>query len=233
MTCTLPNSANIHPVKDGTLAARKVYILIACEESQTECIAFRKAGAIAFSCDLQPCSGSHPEWHFMGDALKHLVPGRYITESGLSVDIPHWDLLIAHPPCTYLSRAAASYLYPGGQLDEHRYNLGLAARSFFMKFLHAQVPFICVENPTPFKVFNLPPPSFFVNPSDFGSPWLKKTLYWTTPNLPPLMLGCSFPRPRSFVYSTKGSKKRSKSFPEIAEAMAAQWLPIILDSFTL
>ena len=96
-------------------------VLIACEESQTVCKAFRELGHEAYSCDIQDCSGGHPEWHFKQDVLPLLKQ--------------HWDLIIAHPPCTYMSKAGARWMYPkAGQLSEERYRLSQEAKDFFMVF---------------------------------------------------------------------------------------------------
>lgn len=86
-------------------------VLVACEESQTVCKAFRKRGHEAYSCDIQEPSGGHPEWHILGDALKATEGGQIVTMDGKTHDIGRWDLLIAHPPCTYLSNAGAARLY--------------------------------------------------------------------------------------------------------------------------
>lgn len=110
-------------------------VLIACEESQRVCMAFRKRGHEAYSCDVQEPSGGHPEWHIHGDALKALEGGKVTTMDGQTHDVCHWDLLIAHPPCTYLSNAGACRLYPRkGQLDNERYRRGMEAKKFFMAF---------------------------------------------------------------------------------------------------
>ena len=108
----------------------KQRVLIACEESQAVCIAFRKRGFEAYSCDILPCSGGHPEWHIQDDVLKHLNED--------------WDLIIAHPPCTYLSNAGARFLYPKGVLNEERYKKGLEAKEFFMQLYNADCPRICI-----------------------------------------------------------------------------------------
>lgn len=101
-------------------------VLIACEESQRVCIAFRERGHEAYSCDIQDCSGGHPEWHIKGDALEAIRGGTITTCDGVCHDIGKWDLLIAHPPCTYLSNAGACRLYPHkGQLDMERYRNAL------------------------------------------------------------------------------------------------------------
>ena len=94
-------------------------VLVACEESQRVTVEFRKLGHQAFSCDIQPCSGGHPEWHILDDALKVINAG-------------DWDLIIAHPPCTYLTIAGAVRLVKHGVIDEQRYALLKQAREFFM-----------------------------------------------------------------------------------------------------
>lgn len=207
-------------------------VLIACEESQTELTAFLNAGCNAYSCDLQRCSGPFPSRHILGDALKAIIPGSFVMlQDGFPFCTPKWDLIIAHPPCTYLSKEAGNLLFKGHTLNTQRYEKGLEAREFFMQLYNAPARFVAVENPIPFRIFNLPPPSCAVDPYDFGAPWRKKTLFWLR-NLPPLMSTIIHPTPRSYVYSTKGSKKRSKSFDVIANAMAAQWVPVVL-SFKL
>ena len=108
-------------------------ILVACEESQEVCKAFRALGHEAYSCDIEPCSGGHPEWHLQADALELLKM--------------QWDMILAFPPCTYLSNAGARHLFRGGQLNQERYAKGLKAKEFFLKFLNADCPRICVENP--------------------------------------------------------------------------------------
>ena len=204
-----------------------INVLIACEESQTECLAFRALGANAFSCDILPCSGGHPEWHICGD-VRPLLNGCTVfqTADGSTWQLSKWHLIIAHPPCTYLSRGAGRYLYSGHQLNEQRYKLGLQAAQFFMECYNAKADYVAVENPTPFKIFNLPRPTTFVQPFQFGEAWQKKTLLWLK-NLPPLMPTLFAPSFKSYVHCTKGGKKRSKSFPSIARAMAKQWLPFI------
>lgn len=197
-------------------------VLIACEESQIECLAFRKFGCNAFSCDLQKSSGGFPQFHFHFDCKWCLnVPGWFVTEKGNAVYIDHWDLLIAHPPCTYLSKVSPIR-------TKERLLLGFQAKGFFMTMLNAPVKYVAVENPIPRKIFDLPKPSFSCDPYDFGSPWRKKTLYWLR-NLPPLMYGISAVPLKSWVHCTRGSKKRSRSFPCIANAMAEQWTAFIIN----
>lgn len=224
-------------------------VLVACEESQTVCKAFREKGHNAFSCDIQVCSGGHPEWHILGDVLDILEPKYcgdpggskeiifFTSESSFSLhSISHWDLIIAHPPCTYLTKASASRLFPCGDLNWDRYAKGLAAKEFFLRFLNCSCPFVCVENPIPLKIFNLPKSSCCIQPYEFGDPWVKKTYLWLK-GLPPL-------QPTNIIYTNRlwvsaGSKKcknigfcrsqkmRSKSFPGIANAMSEQWGELI------
>lgn len=147
-------------------------VLVACEESQEVCKAFRAKGHEAYSCDLQECSGSHPEWHIMGDALA-VINGRcaFQTMDGARHEISGtWDLLIAHPPCTFLSNAGARWLYKGGKLNQERYQKGLAAKDFFMKFYNADCPRIAVENPIPSSVYEMPQYSQTVQPYEHGHP---------------------------------------------------------------
>lgn len=205
-------------------------VLIACEESQTECSVFLAAGCNAYSCDLQECSGHFPSRHVVGDVRSMFVPGSFVrTQDGLPLCVPHWDLIIAHPPCTYLTRAAGAFLYRGHKVDEARLTKGMEAAQFFRQMLNAPAHFVAVENPVPFKIFNLPPPSCAIDPYDYGAPWSKKTLLWLK-NLPPLFRTLENPNRRSWVYSTRGGKKRSKSFQVIAKAMAEQWLPYIMQN---
>ena len=201
-------------------------VLIACEESQAVCKEFRRLGHEAYSCDILPCSGGHPEWHIQGDVLGQLDKG--------------WDLMIAFPPCTFLSNAGACRLYPKkGELNQERYNKGLEAKEFFMKFINANIPLIAVENPIQSKVFKIPKYSQIIQPYQFGHPYSKKTCLWikNLPNLKPTSIitgniiswvsGGSKDHkgnPRKNKGTTiRDSVTRSKTFPGIAKAMATQW----------
>lgn len=209
--------------------SRHPYVLIACEESQTECLAFRRHGAFAYSCDIKSASGGHPEWHIQGNALCYITAGThtFVTSDGNIRTIPHWDLIIAHPPCTYLATVSAPRLFPEkGKMDNRRYLLGLDAARFFMQFYNIDHCPVCVENPRPFPQFGLPPHSDIISPHLFGSRWSKRTHLWLK-KLPPLIPTCRCLNPKSWTAVKKGSTIRSKSFPEIAEAMATQWLPLI------
>ena len=132
-------------------------VLIACEESQTVCAAFRRRGHEAYSCDIQEPSGGHPEWHILGDAVPPLRGGQLVTMDDKCHYIDAWDLLIAHPPCTYLSNAGARHLWKGHVLQPDRVMKGIEGRDLFMRFWWADIPRICVENPIPSRVFCLPP----------------------------------------------------------------------------
>lgn len=105
-------------------------VLIACEESQEVCKAFRAKGHEAYSCDIQEPSGGHPEWHILGDALKALEGGQVVTMDGVTHDVGKWDLLIAHPPCTYLTKAGGNRLVIDGKIQAERYKKGCDARDF-------------------------------------------------------------------------------------------------------
>jgi hypothetical protein len=200
-------------------------VLIACEESQEVCKAFRARGHEAYSCDIQPCSGGHPEWHLQVDALEMLKL--------------RWDLVIAHPPCTYLTNAGARWLYAGGRLNEDRYRMGLAGKEFFMRFLNADCERIAVENPIPSRVYELPQYTQVIQPYEYGHPYSKKTCLWLK-NLPmlhptsividhkPYVSSGSYSKAHDPKY--KGASRaggsaisRSKTFPGIARAMAEQW----------
>ena len=168
-------------------------VLVACEESQAVCIAFRKLGHEAYSCDTQECSGGHPEWHIKGDVLP-LINGNkpFITMDGdLHAIVGTWDLLIAFPPCTYLTNAGSVRLRIKGEINKERMAKAIEAKAFFMKFLEADCQKICVENPTPGKIHQLPQYTQAIQPWWFGHPYTKRTCLWLK-NLPPLPLPILF-----------------------------------------
>lgn len=207
----------------------KINILIACEESQTVCMAFRKEGFQAFSCDIQPCSGGYHEYHFLGDCLEVIRNKGGQLENGQEYFIiGNWDLIIAHPPCTFLSCVGAKYLYKGSVLNEERYKKGLEARNFFMEIYNLRVKHLAIENPVQFKIFNLPKYSQEIQPYYFGDFFQRK-------------LACGlkiyrhyYPKSTSTSkwYNCGGKnrqKNRSKTFQGIAVAMAEQWGNFILN----
>ena len=215
-------------------------VLIACEESQTVCKAFRELGHKAYSCDIQEPSGGHPEWHILGDALVAIKSERVITMDGKTHDVGKWDLLIAHPPCTYMSAAGACRMYPkAGHIDTNRFMLAMKAKVFFLELLNANCPRICIENPRPLKCVELPKETQRIQPYEYGEPWSKITYLWLKglPNLVPTKIlhnykpyvSCGTSRnrgnPDKAGMSRRGGsqKVRSKTFPGVARAMAEQW----------
>ena len=217
-------------------------VLVACEESQAVTKELRKLGHEAFSCDIIECSGGHPEWHIMQDVLP-LLNGRcsFKTMDGIEHSIDgKWDMIIAHPPCTYLTNAGARWLWAGGKLNEERYKKGMEARKFFMRFIEADCPRIAVENPIPSAVYELPTYTQIIQPYEYGHPHTKKTCLWLKglPSLQPTEIvkpekGRRFQQKNgNWRYSCwemdqRGGKERarerSKTFPGIAKAMAEQW----------
>jgi len=215
-------------------------VLVACEESQRVCMAFREKGHEAYSCDIIDCSGGHPEWHIKQDVIP-LLNGHceFITCDGKTHEIENsWDLLIAHPPCTYLSNAGARHLWKGHELQADRVMLGIQSRDLFMQFLWSSIPLICVENPVPSKVFCLPQYTQSIQPYMFGHPFTKKTCLWLK-GLPPLK-STNIVKPvatwcpsgsyshkhgeqHKGMFTTDRAKNRAKTFPGIANAMAEQW----------
>ena len=216
-------------------------ILIACEESQRVCIAFRDKGHNAFSCDILPCSGGHPERHICGDVLP-LLNGNCdfrTMDDEMHIIDGKWDLLIAHPPCTYLSNAGARWLYAGGELNTERYRKGLDGKKFFMAMLNADCARIAVENPIPSSIYDLPQYTQIIQPYQFGEPWSKKTCLWLK-GLEPLQptdivedykpycssgsySGTHDPKYKGASRKGGSAKSRSKTFPGVAKAMAEQW----------
>lgn len=217
-------------------------VLLACEESQRVCSAFRALGHEAYSCDIIDCSGGRYEWHIKQDVLPLLNGNcKFTTADGTEHTVSgKWDLIIAHPPCTYLSNAGACRLYPKkGQLDQERYKKGLQAKAFFMKLYNADCEHICVENPIPSKVFEMPPYTQTIQPYEYGHPYSKKTCLWIKglPKLQPTKILSEYkPYVSCGTSKNKGNKDkagfsraggaakiRSKTFEGIAAAMAQQW----------
>lgn len=208
---------------------RKLNILIACEESQAECQAFRELGHNAYSCDIQPVRrDGNKSWHIQGDVTPLLEGGtRFKTQDGKWHRVSKWHLIVAHPPCTYLCKVSSIWYRIGGQVDPKRHHLMLRARQFFYKCLNAQAMFVAVENPLPMAAAGLPKPDCYIQPSWFGVKYTKKTLYWLK-DLPPLIPEIIYPNPKQFVRCSRG-KYRSRTFPQVAAAMARQWSEYICD----
>lgn len=193
----------------------KIKVLIACEESQVVCKAFRALGHEAFSCDLQECSGGHPEWHIKGEAISEAYSGKY-------------DLMIAHPPCTYLANSGVRWLkiVDGKITNEERKQNMLWARRFFNDLLYAPINRICIENPVPHKHAFLAKYNQLIQPWQFGHGETKATCLWLK-NLPMLKpTNIVEGREQRIWKMTPGperTKLRSKTFQGIAEAFANQW----------
>lgn len=225
-------------------------VLIACEESQRVCIEFRKRGHNAFSCDIMECSGGHPEWHIQGDALK-FINGNciFMTADGEWHSLyGAWDILIAHPPCTYLSGAGNGYfnVEKYGVAAIQREQLRQEAADFFMSFINADCERICVENPVGYMNTHYKKPSQTIHPFYFAEDETdeknyhkKRTCLWLK-GLPPLERISNLTEPQPIYVDKKsgkkryycdaitgnskdGKKNRSKTFPGIARAMAEQW----------
>lgn len=160
------------------------------------------------------------------------------TMDGQTHDISRWDLLIAHPPCTYLSNAGARHLYKGHQLQPDRVILGIKARDFFMRFFLAPVDRIAVENPTPSRVFAMPPYTQAIQPYEYGHPYTKRTCLWLkglptlrpTHIVEPTATWCpsgsysgKHGAQHKGVFTRDRARNRAKTFPGIARAMAEQW----------
>ncbi len=222
-------------------------VLVACEESQRVCTAFREKGHNAFSCDIQECSGGHPEWHIQGDVLEILNRNggtkefpiiRFFNQLNIYCAVDKWDLIIAHPPCTYMSKAGARFMFPtAGNVDEKRLEKALKAKAFFMEIMNARCDKICIENPTPLKIIGLPKESQVIQPYQFGHPYSKRTLLWLKglPELKPTKILTEYTpylpsNTGGFARGKGGSrgvvhnaKEASKTFEGIAKAMAEQW----------
>ena len=214
-------------------------VLIACEESQRVCIAFRERGHEAYSCDIQDCSGGHPEWHIKGDALEVIRGGTITTCDGLRHDIGKWDLLIAHPPCTYLTLAGNKWFKPEfADRFPDRQKQRKEAVDFFMDIANADCEKIAIENPVGVMSSQWRKPDQYIEPYMFGDPEKKKTGLWLkglpllkpTNIVEPVIIRCKSGanEPRWHMETMhlpkeKRSRVRSQTFIGIAHAMADQW----------
>ena len=202
-------------------------ILVACEESQAVTIEMRKCGHEAYSCDIEPCSGGHPEWHIQGDVTPLLTQ--------------KWDMIIAFPPCTYLTTTGNRWFNVekyGEKAIQRRVNRKEAIE-FFLKFANADCEKIAIENPVGIMSTNFRKPDQIVHPWMFGDPYEKRTCLWlkglpllnsVDPVEPPPRLrfesGRTMPEWYAKAWKLPKDKRamvRSKTFPGIAKAMAQQW----------
>ena len=221
-------------------------VLVACEESQRVCAAFRKRGHEAYSCDIIEPSGGHPEWHILGDALEAVKGGAIQTMDGEKHEVGQWDLMIAHPPCTYLAVSGNRHFSIdryGGKAKERLFYRLDAAR-FFLNLALADVPRIAVENPVGAMSTLYRKPDQIIQPYFFGDNARKTTCLWlkNLPLLEPTNIvscgeisegGFSVNASANYARDEDGNillwndprtaKARSKTFEGIAEAMAEQW----------
>lgn len=215
-------------------------ILVACEESQVVAAAFRNKGHNAFSCDIIPCSGNHPEYHIVNDVIP-LLNGNcsFTTQNGNRFTIlGRWDMIIAFPPCTYMSKAGARWMYPKkGIICPYRYEAAMDAKAFFMQIYNADCDKIVIENPRPLKIVGLPEPSQIIQPYEHGHPYTKETMLWikgvsllqpsciVKPVSPYVPSGTSRKIKSSYGAAKRGddAKNRSKTFTGVGAAMADQW----------
>jgi len=215
---------------------KKLRVLVACEESQAVTKEFRKLGHDAYSCDILPCSGGHPEWHFKQDVFEVINKG--------------WDLMIAHPPCTYLAVSGARWLYnKDGSKNEERYNNQDRALDFVRKLMQANIKYKAIENPISVISSEIAKPTQIIQPWQFGDEAQKSTCLWLF-NLPKLEHtnivgkgefiefignnGKLKKQPKWYFEALKQAKTpeerrtlRSKTFKGIAQAMAKQWTEFI------
>lgn len=221
----------------------KLKVLVACEESQAVTKQFRALGHEAYSCDILPCSGGKTEWHIQGDALEVAYD-----------ESREWDLMIAHPPCTYLAVSGARWLYnKDGTKNEERWNNRYEALGFVQALLNAPIPYIALENPVSVISTEIRKPDQIIQPYHFGDEASKKTCLWTK-NLPQLehtdvvgkgeMIewidknGKTKRQPKWYYDALSTAKSpeerrtlRSKTFSGIARAMARQWSEYIVQDY--
>ena len=205
-------------------------ILIACEESQRITVEMRKRGHECYSCDIDDPSGGHPEWHIKQDVLP-LLDGdcNFITMDGASHYIKgEWDLIIAHPPCTYLTVSGNRWFNIEKYGDKARERLKLRdeAYDFFMKFVNAKCARIAIENPIGYMNTHYRKPDQIIQPWQFGHGEKKATCLWLK-NLPLLQPTNIVEGREQRIWkmgpSAERAKERSKTYPGIAKAIAEQW----------
>ena len=225
-------------------------VLVACEESQRVCMAFRERGHEAYSCDIVDCSGGHPEWHIKNNVLKFLnptvlfineLPGiQFFTmDNEYHCFIGKWDLIIAHPPCTYLTLAGNKWFKPEfADRFPDRQKQRKEAVDFFMAIANADCDRIAIENPVGIMSSQWRKPDQYIEPYMFGDPEKKKTGLWLkglpllkpTNIVEPVIIHCKSGanEPRWHMETMhlpkeERSRVRSKAFIGIAKAMASQW----------
>jgi len=220
-------------------------VLVACEESQAVTKQFRALGHNAYSCDLLNSSGGNPEWHIKGDAIQIAYDSSY-----------NWDLMIAHPPCTYLAVSGARWLYnKDGSRNEDRWVKQAEGLAFVRKLMDAPIEYIAIENPVSVISTQIRKPDQIIQPYQFGDEASKKTCLWTK-NLPDLVHTNIVGKGEMIEWIDKNGKTkrqakwyldalskaktpeerrtlRSKTFKGIAKAMAEQWSEAIVNDYTI
>mgnify|MGYP003304210331 FL=1 len=231
---------------------KRLRVLIACECSQTVCERFRALGDECYSCDVVDQYGGHPEWHIMRD-VRDLLDGdcAFETRDGAAHYVDAWDLIIAHPPCTYLSRTQ-NQLYDRERLGDEYVDNRIACReravAFFLRFARVDCP-CAIENPVGCMSRRYRPPTQVIQPYEYGDPATKPTCLWLRglPRLVPTRIVPTPPAHRfpssnsmgAWYYATSKlpakdrARARSKTFPGIAAAMAAQWHAWLAEPFRL
>lgn len=226
-------------------------VLVACEESQAVCKAFREKGHEAYSCDIIECSGGHPEWHIKSDVLPLLngtqdkdkmILHIFETQDGKVHNLPNkWDLIIAHPPCTYLTVTGNRWFNVEryGEKALKRIADREEAAEFFMKIANASCDKIVIENPVGYMSTYYRKPDQIIQPYMFGDAFEKKTCLWLK-GVEPLKPTDEVEPPERKKFESgktmpawyaeawhlpkeERARLRSKTFPGIAKAMAEQW----------
>jgi len=243
------NESNVLNNSNKNQYTSGIYVLVACEESQAITKEFRKQGIEAYSCDLQDCSGGHPEWHIKGDCLLLLNGDNYTfrTIDGQEHFVPHWNLIMSHPTCTYLTTSGNRWFNVDKYGDKaiERQNKRAEAIEFFMKFTKCDADHISIENPIGIMSSEYRKPDQIIQPWMWGDKDVKTTCLWNK-NLPKLEPEYT-EKPEDIEYKEwvdkDGKKKRqsmasysaigrasddrqrvrSKTYPGIARAIATQW----------
>lgn len=194
-------------------------IIVGCEESQAVCIEFRKLGHEAYSCDIQECSGGHPEWHIQGDVFE-------------AINSRHWDMGIFFPPCTYLTISANKWYKDqpkrksGALVGEERRKARVDAIDFFMRIYNCNIPKVSIENPIGIMSSVFRKPDQVIQPWMFGHGETKATCIWMrglTKLTPINIVSGREQRMHKLPPTIDRAKMRSKTYPGIAKAMAEEW----------
>lgn len=211
---------------------KKLFVIVGCEESQAVAIELRKLGHEAYSCDLEECSGNHPEWHLKMDVFKAIEGGELITESGETVFIDSWDMGIFFPTCTFLTNSANTWYKDqpprasGTLVGAERRQAREEAIEFFMKLYNCDIPKIAIENPIGVMSSRFRKPDQVIQPWMFGHGEVKGTCLWLK-NLPKLVPTDIVEGREQKIWKMPPSKDRtklrSKTYKGIAEQMAIQW----------